>query len=235
MVLDADTSATRGIVMTDPSIAPARTPAEVDAIVDALDREAHAEIDRVFGHADASCMTCTRAILDTLDLFAVPARPLTVWATVTNAAYERLLSASEQRSVQELGLPRAWRAAGAFRIDIGHPDDRAEAGDSGWPGHLVALVDERLVLDIAIEMANAPAAGIALTSVIIPVPPGWVAGELELAGDVGTATVRYRARPGVTTYTAHPHWTRPHPLALTTRIVSKVRRLTGLSPAVTAR
>ena len=40
MVLDADTSATRGIVMTDPSIAPARTPAEVDAIVDALDREA---------------------------------------------------------------------------------------------------------------------------------------------------------------------------------------------------
>ena len=33
MVLDADTSATRGIVMTDPSIAPARTPAEVDAIV----------------------------------------------------------------------------------------------------------------------------------------------------------------------------------------------------------
>ena len=209
---------------------PTRMPAEVDAIVDALDREARGEVDRVFGRADTSCLTCTRTILDVLAAFAVPARPLTVWATVTNATYERLLSPSEQRPVQELGLPRAWRAAGALRIDIGHPNDRAEVGDTGWPGHLVALVAERLVLDIAIEMANAPTAGIVLTSVIIPVPPGWVGGELELAGEVGSATVRYRARPDVTTYTAHPHWTRPHPPALTTRIVSKIRRLTGLSP-----
>jgi len=221
--------------MTDPHIVPARTPAEIDMIIDVLDREARTEIDRVFGRADASCMTCTRAILDALAAFAVPARPLTVWATVTNAVYEHLLNPADVRSVQELGLPRAWRTAGAFRIDIGHPHDRAEAGDEGWPGHLVALVDERVVLDIAIEMANAPSAGIVLTSVIIPISPDWLAGALELAGDVGTGTVRYRARPDITTYTTHPHWTRPHPPALTARIVSKVRRLTGLSPVVAAK
>jgi hypothetical protein len=74
-----------------------------------------------------------------------------------------------------------------------------------------------------------------LTSAIFPVPPEWLTGAMELAGDVGNATVRYRARPDITTYTAHPHWTRPHPPALTARIVSKVRRLTGLSPVVAAR
>jgi hypothetical protein len=221
--------------MTAPHIAPARTPAEIDTIIDVLDREARTEIDQVFSSANASCMTCTRAILDVLAAFAVPARPLTVWATVTNAAYEHMLNPADGQSVQELGLPRPWSDAGAFRIDIGHPQDRAKPGDEGWPGHLVALVDERVALDFAIDMANAPSAGIMLTSAIFPVPPEWLTGTMELAGDVGNATVRYRARPDITTYTVHPHWMRLHPPALTARIVSKVRRLTGLSPVVAVR
>jgi hypothetical protein len=99
------------------------TSAGIDTIIDVLDREARTEIARVFGSADTSCMTCTCVILDVLAAFAVPARPLTVWATVTNATYEHLLNPADGQPVQELDLPRAWR---------GWPMGRARLATCYW-------------------------------------------------------------------------------------------------------
>jgi hypothetical protein len=118
-------------------------------------------------------------------------------------------------------------AAGALRIEIGHPND-TDTGGGAWPGHLVALIDERIALDLALGQANVPATGLALTSAFVAVPPEWIAGTQQVEGEPGDAVVRYTARPDVASYTGHPHWTRPLPPALRVRLVRRLRLLTGI-------
>lgn len=202
------------------------TEPQIDALVEALDREGRAEIGRVLD-VD-SRLLASRVVIEVLGAFGVQARPMPVWATVLTAAYTRLLAQEGRAPVGQAAVAR-WRAARALRIEIGHPND-ADTGDGAWPGHLVALIGERIAFDLALGQANVPTSGLSLTSAFVAVPPEWIAGTQQVEGELGDAVVRYTARPDVTSYTDHPHWTQPLPPVLRVRLVRKLRLLTGIDP-----
>ncbi len=138
------------------------------------------------------CLNGTRVCIDVLRQFGVKARPVSVRATVMNAAFRTRLE-TLGRWPTEAEMDAIIEAGGwAIGVDCGGTDEASNA----WGGHLVAVAQQRWLVDAGAVQMHRPAREI----VVPPVFVGEV-GRPFLAGRGGVeyetpggGTLAYRAR-----------------------------------------
>jgi hypothetical protein len=100
------------------------------------------------------CIESTAAALDVLRAHGVACRELSVQAGVFNAPawelYQRGILMHHGRAERMV-----WELKGAWSVGVGLIDDDVPR-PGRFGGHLVALVEERWLLDLSIDQANRP-------------------------------------------------------------------------------
>ena len=159
---------------------------------------------KVLGGKAESCIFCTRVACGVFSRLGIPNRPLPVALTVLNPSLTRH-SRGEEAGDEKL----------MFRIGTNEPGVHGR----GWPGHLVCVVENRLILDLSIDQVNRPQHDVCLESAVIEPPPDMMAGFLSeagsLAGEMNGCTVMYE-RLWNNDYRTAGDWDREHtrPLVL---------------------
>lgn len=146
---------------------------------------------------DRDCCIVAAGAVCTLTSPSTPAYALAVEATVFNAAAVGFIHRNEL-------LPEhreAWDAAGAMSAGVGS----GTGTDDLWPGHLVAVINRRWLVDTTLDQANH--LGLRIPPVIVlPVTEGFLRGRATLLADLSTVAVLYQARPGDRSYRECPAW-----------------------------
>jgi hypothetical protein len=136
------------------------------------------------------CIPATAILCDVLDYFKLPAKPLSVIACIYNPLMTERLEREGMPTREE--AERDWFPQGCYSIGVG----LGEREPGKWPGHLVALLAGKVLVDLTLDQAERPE-----HNVILPVPiiaavgadflePGNVA-----RGLVNGCRVDYVARP----------------------------------------
>lgn len=154
------------------------------------------------GYSRRTCVLQTRIATVVLRELGFRARPLTCQVLVGNHAWCELAG--------ELGrFPQAedWRDRDdIWCLGIG---PMSQSTGPGYDGHVIAVVDERLALDLTIDQCDRPKHGIALK------PHRWEVGTEFLTGVTPAiftndgALVRYDALPGERDFLHAADWTEP--------------------------
>ena len=130
------------------------------------------------GAGDANhCILFTRIAVDVARARGVRAKPLPVSVEVTGEG-------------------------GAFHIGHGLPPG---APPDMWDGHLVAIFDRRLMVDLSIDQAKRPDLGLDPEPFVVDIPAGFLDGG-TLAVPVGGGQAVYTAHPERTGYRQLPAW-----------------------------
>ena len=151
------------------------------------------------------CIAATRITVDALRGLGFQVEPVVVHCQVFNAVYWNWLLA-HGRWPADMEEAQALVDAGAHSVDIGNPRDQQQPG--GWVGHLVALVEGCLLIDLSLGQATRPAKQMYLPPIAAMIADGFATGtpdDFEMNG----CRVRYEPRPGVTSYTASKDWSIP--------------------------
>jgi hypothetical protein len=91
---------------------------------------------------------------------------------------------------------------GTFHIGKGVPP---EAPPDAWDGHLVAIFDRRLMLDLSIDQAKRPELGLDPAPFVADIPAGFTEGG-TLSVPVGGGQAIYTAQPNRRDYRDLPAW-----------------------------
>ena len=148
-----------------------------------------------------SCIPTTRVLVAALENLGIKARPLSVRATVINGQYIA--------AVEELGRPfrdkaeaMVWhRSKGVFSYGIG-----AKAAPGTWQGHLVAVVRQRVLVDLTIGQADHPEHDMVLSPMFCDVSGRFLNGHEQATFGNNGCRVLYEALPGDRGYQATPNW-----------------------------
>jgi hypothetical protein len=127
--------------------------ANLEKLVAAFASIARPEIRQ--NHTAASCVASTWITIEVMRYFEVPARPVTVKTEVSNAPYLEL-----ERKLGRRPDPGATEN-GAWLVGIGVQKEQGCIG-----AHLVAILDNRILVDASIDQANDPEHGIVLPGVV---------------------------------------------------------------------
>lgn len=140
------------------------------------------------GHLVNSCIASTWITIEVMHRFNVPARPMTVRANVYNRTYVDL----EQRLGRRLTRAETQEATGrhgAWIVGVGFEDNETPCG---FNAHLVAILNEQLIVDASIDQANNPDRGITLPSVLVALADStFLEGLCPLRCDVNGQYVTY--------------------------------------------
>jgi hypothetical protein len=158
------------------------------------------------------CVAAARLACDVLgDCYHMRVRPLVVEAHVFNPVITAKLTAkgrapSSAEECQQWGAEGGWSESGWW-ITIGCRQDR-DVVSGGWPGHLVAVVNETCLLDLALVQASRPHKGIRLAPLVAGVNAAFLAGNEGAVAVwvVNGCQVEYQAYPHDTSYRAFPAW-----------------------------
>jgi hypothetical protein len=170
-----------------------------------------------------SCILSTRIAIDVLDHFGIDAEPLVVRATVSNAVFARLCV--EHGELPDGPLMDRWEQEhGAWVLGLGVPAPPGTVPlPRGWPGHLVAVVQRRLLLDLSLDQVNRPERGIGLGPLILPCRPDFLAGRQPFATLPGGCLVLYDAFPDDRSWHNSPDRAKGRWDRLTGAVIRKVR------------
>jgi hypothetical protein len=147
------------------------------------------------------CILATATLLDVLDYFKLPARPLTVEAWVCNPPMHERIIREGMPTPEE--AEASWFPEGCYSLCVG----TGEKEKGKWAGHLVAVLADRVLMDLTLDQANRPDYGIVLPMpVVAPVPRAFLDGEGALSGLVGGCRVAYTARPGDRSFEHSNDW-----------------------------
>lgn len=157
-----------------------------------MDRSPHTAAELLVAHRDAlasavggetdHCILFTRIAVDVARKRGVLARPLAV--------------SVELRSSRQPDVPFLL----GFKESL--PQN---APLDAWDGHLVAILDRRLMVDLSIDSATSPELGIKPTAFAVEVSRDFITGgELEVRIEGGVA--RYRAHPDRVDFRELPAW-----------------------------
>jgi len=134
------------------------------------------------------CIAATAILIDVLDYFRMTARPLSVLATVFNPAMSRRIEREGMPTLEE--AEGDWFLKGCHSLAVGLGDP--EPGK--WPGHLVANLADKLLIDLTLDQADRPQHGIVLPMPIIaPFPREFLTENGHMAGMVNGCRVRGEA------------------------------------------
>lgn len=156
--------------------------------------------------ASDSCILGTKIAITVLRSKGLRAVPMPVGVVVINRVFADRLAAS--RTLDGAGESAdEWGAAGAWMIHVGHREDIGPV-TGGWDGHLVALVENRYLLDVSAGQFSRPTKNIAATPFWMPVERPFLRGErgLVVRGKQGEI-FRYTPEPENESFLTAPSWT----------------------------
>jgi hypothetical protein len=138
------------------------------------------------------CILATAALIDVFDYFKLTAKPLSVISTVFNPRMADRIALEGMPTPEE--AERSWfpphDTCRSLAVGAGDPEP------GKWPGHLVCVLDGKVLIDLTLDQADRPHRGIELpVPVIAPVNEEFLAGQGELVGMVNGCRVVYLARP----------------------------------------
>lgn len=143
-----------------------------------------------------ACIVATRVAVEVLRHSGVRVQPLAVHVDVFNPPYVERAQAGDDDPLRD---PRCWSARLGF---TGEPQtgDRVDM-------HVVAIVEDRLVLDLTLDQCSTPEHDVDLPpGVFYGLPRGFVrGGQVEYM--VNGCAVVYEAHPDERGYLAAPDWT----------------------------
>lgn len=147
------------------------------------------------------CIAATAILIDVLDYFRLTARPLSVIATVFNPAMSGRIEREGMPTLEE--AERDWFPNGCYSLAVGIGDP--EPGK--WPGHLVANLADKVLIDLTLDQADRPQHGIVLPMpVVAPFPPELLTEDGQMAGMVNGCRVVYEARPADRSFERSNDW-----------------------------
>jgi hypothetical protein len=115
------------------------------------------------------CIAATRITIEVLKKFHFKdVKPLVVEANVFNETYLK-----KGRTPKDNEEAQAWLAEGAWQVVVGDKTVNTE-GTKGWAGHLVAVVNGKYMVDLAITQATRPHKNIHLSPIASVVPEEFV-------------------------------------------------------------
>lgn len=148
-----------------------------------------------------ACILGSKVVIEVVRQAGGQARPLPVKVAAYSPEYARRLKAGRDPRTEDNLLE--WRQAGAIGVKIGHgqplPIEAAvdwQAAEDPWDGHLVALVDERYMVDITIGQVSARAP--------IPAKPFWLEVPREFVREGATVVLVDDATGTRLDYTSDP-------------------------------
>ncbi len=154
------------------------------------------------------CINATRVLIDVMDHFKIKARPLSVFCAVHNKILVDYMK-KYGHNMSEEQLDEAYdNGAWGVRIET---EGTIKAG--GWPGHLVAIVQDRWLVDSAAGQMSRPHKGINLPPIMVaPATRRFQKGSegCTMHNSEG-AVLFYNARPDDESYAAGAGWQR-HPV-----------------------
>jgi hypothetical protein len=166
------------------------------------------------------CIAATRLTQLVLREFHFKVEPLPVRLLALNEAGAEYVDALQQGPVSEEAVD-AWQAKGAWMVDIGRPGMKPEPGR--WPGHLVALINGGVLLDLTAPQASRPDRGILVDVLCLEVPAEFVSGELEWRAAALQGEVAMHIAPN-DKYRLGPDWYSPERYReIVPRIVDQIR------------
>jgi hypothetical protein len=151
------------------------------------------------------CIAAARVLIDVLAELHVKARPLSVSIDVFNRPF------IERAEAEGGGLPETteeyqrWVAeCGAWWLTLGHAASEAEPGK--WPGHVVVVAWESILVDLSLPQGSRPQRGIRLVPLAIRVKPDDLDGVGRRVVEVNGCELHYRGRPDDRSYQTAPDW-----------------------------
>ena len=119
----------------------------------------------------------------------------------------RDLQCGVRRADRERGADAAATDPKCWSAQLGFTDQPQREGEEDL--HVVAIVEDTLLIDMTLNQASAPEHGVVLTPGFFPIP-----GEFSKGGEAGKFTsyvngsaVTYVAHPDEKAYLSMPHWT----------------------------
>lgn len=156
-----------------------------------------------------SCVATVRVTIDVLKYFGVLAKPVPVRVFILNAAAARI---AEEQGMEELQrvvqVQEPSDVGGPWTLGLGHDDGTPGAGHV-----VVAIVQERTMLDLSLDQASRPLKNLKFEPLVATVDnPAWftVAGEqvaYEIPQTDGNAALLYTHAEGHR-YRQSPNWDR---------------------------
>lgn len=151
-----------------------------------------------------SCIAATAIAIDVVKHYGMKAEPFPVTLQVWNPA--------SRKKINELGrLPtpdeKSWQDEGGWSVGVGFGIHRESP--QKWPGHLVALVDDEILLDLSVDQANRPQHNIQLGAGggFVPNFEKFYSGEECHVTESCDCLLIYEAKLGESRYEQSPDWT----------------------------
>jgi hypothetical protein len=149
-----------------------------------------------------SCIASAAVAIDVLSHYHILANPLPVRVIVCNKAMVDRVNL-EDRLPRDQAESKKWEdECGAYSIGIGYGAKRI----GKWPGHLVALTEDNLMIDLSIDQANRPHRDIFLHPFAAQVDEEFLRGEVSCTGQINDCMLKYDAVPGNDAFRQSPNW-----------------------------
>jgi hypothetical protein len=163
------------------------------------------------------CINATRVLVEVMAHFGVSAQPLSVSCVAHNKILVDCIE-KHRGSLTEAEVDEAYdNGAWGVRIETGK-----QVKPNGWPGHLVAVVNNKWLVDSSAGQMSRPHKGIQLPPiVVVPATRRFQSGDelCVLTGPEG-ALLLYEAKPGDTSYVTASGWERhPGNLAVVAEVI----------------
>jgi hypothetical protein len=164
------------------------------------------------GLVPSSCIAGAAAVRDLLTADGaeetagiLPVELVAVEVTAFNAPARLLTEAGRYGAAHRA----AWEAAGAWSVGLGFG---ADPQPGRWPGHLVAVVDRRWLVDPTLGQASRPAHGLVVPDVMVaPITERWLRRRDIVSMEYPATGVHltYRVRSGAPAFTHSKDYTLP--------------------------
>lgn len=138
------------------------------------------------------CLNATRVCIDVMRAFGIKARPVSVQAIVMNGIFRARFEALGRWPTE--AEMDAWVAEGGWAIGV--DTKGTDEASNAWGGHLVAVVQQRWLVDAAAIQMRRPERGILIPDIFTgEVQRPFLVGRGSAAFESGSgAVLNYRAR-----------------------------------------
>lgn len=142
-------------------------------------------------------VTATRVVFDVLRKHNFKVTPMAVDARVYNPLYTQKMRPPETDEEAN-----TWLEEGCWSVVLGNSPKVANK----WPGHLVAIVNDICIIDLAIVQAYRPDKNIIVNPVFAEINEAFINGEIQRGVDNNGCLIVYKTLPESQDYTKYKDW-----------------------------